>query len=277
MQKMGNLPPSRVRPVSSPSSDNPNALRTGCRQASGSLRHAGTLEHPCASVRRGRRARAGAGRASDMERRLVERINDARAAHGLRQLRIASGSARRRRPGSRHLMRRDAFHHGSLRSGTGEVLAWGTCGSGPPRCGCGWAGPERRAPPPWPAPSAPAGRAALAKLRLRRDGRRALPLGAASDAFEELAELGDLVAPEALALAALHGDEDAAHERASSTGLNGLVMYSRPPRSMPLARSRTSARAVRKTIGMSRVTGSSRSISATRATRRAPASSRRGG
>ena len=64
---------------------------------------------------------------SDMERRLVEKINDARAAHGLRQLRISSRLGDSASDWSRHLMRRDAFHHGSLRSGTGEVLAWGTC------------------------------------------------------------------------------------------------------------------------------------------------------
>ena len=64
---------------------------------------------------------------SDMERRLAERINDARASHGLRQLRLSSRLAESASDWSRHLMRRDAFHHGSLRNGTGEVIAWGTC------------------------------------------------------------------------------------------------------------------------------------------------------
>jgi uncharacterized protein YkwD len=62
-----------------------------------------------------------------MEERLIERINDVRASHGLRQLRIAQGLSEDARSWSRHLMRRDAFHHGDLRAGTGEILAWGTC------------------------------------------------------------------------------------------------------------------------------------------------------
>lgn len=61
------------------------------------------------------------------ERRLVERINDARAAHGLHQLRIAPRLGERARDWSRHLVRRDAFRHARLRAGTGEVIAWGTC------------------------------------------------------------------------------------------------------------------------------------------------------
>jgi len=64
---------------------------------------------------------------SDMEKRLVERINDTRASHGLRKLRVSSRLDESASDWSRHLMRQDAFHHGSLRSGTGEVIAWGTC------------------------------------------------------------------------------------------------------------------------------------------------------
>jgi uncharacterized protein YkwD len=64
---------------------------------------------------------------SDMERRLAERINDARASHGLRQLRLSSSLAEGASDWSRYLMRRDAFYHGSLPSGTGEIIAWGTC------------------------------------------------------------------------------------------------------------------------------------------------------
>ena len=64
---------------------------------------------------------------SAMEMRLVERINDARASHGLRQLRFSSRLAEGADDWSRHLVRRDSFHHGDLRSGMGEVIAWGTC------------------------------------------------------------------------------------------------------------------------------------------------------
>jgi uncharacterized protein YkwD len=61
------------------------------------------------------------------EKRLVARINDARAAHGLRQLRVRGTLSRGAHSWSRHLMRSDSFHHARLASGTGEVLAWGTC------------------------------------------------------------------------------------------------------------------------------------------------------
>ena len=64
---------------------------------------------------------------TEMEERLVKRINEARAAHGLRQLRYSSRLGERASEWSRYLMRRDSFYHGSLRTGTGEVLAWGTC------------------------------------------------------------------------------------------------------------------------------------------------------
>ena len=62
-----------------------------------------------------------------MERRLVERINDARAAHGLRALKIGARLNQGARSWSRYLLRRDRFHHGSLSPGMGEVIAWGTC------------------------------------------------------------------------------------------------------------------------------------------------------
>jgi uncharacterized protein YkwD len=62
-----------------------------------------------------------------MESRLVERINDVRASHGLRQLRVGQTLSEGARTWARHLVRRDSFHHASLRSGTGEIIAWGTC------------------------------------------------------------------------------------------------------------------------------------------------------
>lgn len=61
------------------------------------------------------------------EKRLVARINDARAAHGLRQLRVSGTLSRGSHSWSRHLMRADSFHHARLAAGTGEILAWGTC------------------------------------------------------------------------------------------------------------------------------------------------------
>jgi uncharacterized protein YkwD len=64
---------------------------------------------------------------STMEKRLVNRINDARADHGLRKLRLGPRLSRGAHAWSRHLMRADSFHHARLRPGTGEILAWGTC------------------------------------------------------------------------------------------------------------------------------------------------------
>lgn len=61
------------------------------------------------------------------EKRLMVKINNARAAHGLRKLRFGPKLARGADAWSRHLMRRDSFYHARLSPGTGEVLAWGTC------------------------------------------------------------------------------------------------------------------------------------------------------
>jgi uncharacterized protein YkwD len=65
--------------------------------------------------------------ATSAEQRLVKRVNETRAAHGLRQLRVAPKLATGADAWSRHLMRQDAFHHARLSAGTGEILAWGTC------------------------------------------------------------------------------------------------------------------------------------------------------
>ena len=63
-----------------------------------------------------------------MEKRLVAKINEARAAKGLRKLKIGAGLQRGAHSWSRRLVRADSFRHASgLRAGTGEVLAWGTC------------------------------------------------------------------------------------------------------------------------------------------------------
>jgi uncharacterized protein YkwD len=61
------------------------------------------------------------------EQRLVERINDARASYGLRQLRFASNLAQGASAWSERLVRRDALRHAKLPAGTGEIIAWGTC------------------------------------------------------------------------------------------------------------------------------------------------------
>lgn len=62
-----------------------------------------------------------------MEKRLVAKINETRAAHGLRKLRTGPLLQSGAHAWSRHLVRADAFHHASLAAGTGEIMAWGTC------------------------------------------------------------------------------------------------------------------------------------------------------
>ena len=62
-----------------------------------------------------------------MEKRLIARINDARADRGLRKLRVGAIVQSGAHAWARHLRRADSFHHARLRAGTGEVLAWGTC------------------------------------------------------------------------------------------------------------------------------------------------------
>ena len=62
------------------------------------------------------------------EAALVEAINEARAAYGLRPVALGPGIADRARAYARSLIERNVFVHGRLRPGTGEVLAWGTPG-----------------------------------------------------------------------------------------------------------------------------------------------------
>jgi uncharacterized protein YkwD len=63
-----------------------------------------------------------------MEKRLVERINAARSAHGLRPVKIGPKLNAGARSWSRYLVRRDSFHHASnLGPARGEIIAWGTC------------------------------------------------------------------------------------------------------------------------------------------------------
>jgi uncharacterized protein YkwD len=114
-----------------PSSNNANGFRTDSRQFSVSLRDMPrpvrtvlTLLLCVAALALSSPAQADSSR---MEVRLVARINDARAAHGLHALRVASTLQRGAHGWARHLLRSDSFHHDRLTSGTGEILAWGTC------------------------------------------------------------------------------------------------------------------------------------------------------
>jgi uncharacterized protein YkwD len=62
-----------------------------------------------------------------MEKRLIAQINDVRADHGLRKLRVGARIQRGAHAWARHLLRADSFHHARLAARTGENLAWGTC------------------------------------------------------------------------------------------------------------------------------------------------------
>jgi uncharacterized protein YkwD len=68
-----------------------------------------------------------------MEKRLAARINDSRTDRGLRKLRFGTGVQAGAHLWARYLLRSDSFHHGRLRAGTGEVIAWGTCSWFSPR------------------------------------------------------------------------------------------------------------------------------------------------
>lgn len=63
-----------------------------------------------------------------MEKRLVGKINDARAEQGVRKVRLLLSIQRPADRWASHLIRADAFHHGRLAAGTSENIAWGTCG-----------------------------------------------------------------------------------------------------------------------------------------------------
>lgn len=65
--------------------------------------------------------------ATRAERRLIGKINDARAAHGLRRLRASARLGLGAHRWSVRLLAADSFAHARLASGTGEILAWGTC------------------------------------------------------------------------------------------------------------------------------------------------------
>lgn len=68
-----------------------------------------------------------------MEKRLINRINDVRAANGMRRVRVASRLQSGAHSWARHLRRADSFYHARLASGTSEIIAWGTCSYATPR------------------------------------------------------------------------------------------------------------------------------------------------
>jgi uncharacterized protein YkwD len=65
--------------------------------------------------------------ATRAEIRLIGKINDARAARGLSRLRASARLGLGAHRWSRYLLSADSFVHARLASGTGEILAWGTC------------------------------------------------------------------------------------------------------------------------------------------------------
>lgn len=70
---------------------------------------------------------------TNRERRIITAINEIRADHGLRTLRVGSRIQRGAHGWARHLLRTDAFHHSRLAPRTGENIAWGTCSWFTPR------------------------------------------------------------------------------------------------------------------------------------------------
>jgi uncharacterized protein YkwD len=61
------------------------------------------------------------------EKRLITAINNARAAHGVRRLRIGPRIQAGAHAWARTLIRTDSFRHGRLAAGVSENIAWGTC------------------------------------------------------------------------------------------------------------------------------------------------------
>ena len=64
---------------------------------------------------------------SHSELRLYKKINDVRANHGARRLKVGSAIQDSSHRWSRYLRRHDAFYHGRLTSGTSENIGWVTC------------------------------------------------------------------------------------------------------------------------------------------------------
>jgi uncharacterized protein YkwD len=64
------------------------------------------------------------------EARLFHKINDVRANHGLRRLKVGSGIQDASHGWARYLRKHDAFYHGRLAYGTSENVGWLTCRQG---------------------------------------------------------------------------------------------------------------------------------------------------
>ncbi len=69
---------------------------------------------------------AGAASSTQNELTVLQAVNKARAAHGLRPLILSPWIQGRTREYARTLIRRDVFTHSNVPPGIGEVLAWGT-------------------------------------------------------------------------------------------------------------------------------------------------------
>jgi uncharacterized protein YkwD len=68
--------------------------------------------------------------ATHAELRLLKVVNNARAAHGLRSLRLGSALQDGSHYWARYLLRHDTFRHARLASGTAENIGWLTCRDG---------------------------------------------------------------------------------------------------------------------------------------------------
>jgi uncharacterized protein YkwD len=64
------------------------------------------------------------------EKMLIRAVNDARAARGIRRLRVGSTIQAGAQRWAGYLLARDAFFHASLAAGVRENIAWLTCRSG---------------------------------------------------------------------------------------------------------------------------------------------------
>jgi uncharacterized protein YkwD len=73
---------------------------------------------------------ASAGNPTRAEKKLIRVVNDARAARGVRRLRVGSTIQSGAHRWAAYLLAKDAFYHGSLASGVRENIAWLTCRRG---------------------------------------------------------------------------------------------------------------------------------------------------
>jgi uncharacterized protein YkwD len=69
-------------------------------------------------------------RTSRPEARLLHVINDVRANHGARRLKVGSLIQESSHKWARYLLTHNAFYHGRLKAGTTENIAWITCRQG---------------------------------------------------------------------------------------------------------------------------------------------------